>query len=177
MIVDGTATFTVKDMRQNEKDISEANKEIESAKADIEAAEAKISDLYSFADSVEIQRDLLAGVDLSKTTDVTDIGASDKVTLAHPYTDYDYLEFVGYDGDRWLCIDRIEVSKIKRLFAEALGTKEKEWIKYIYLKNTSDYIIVWDVNNCTDTIWEHVKANGRTLTSIYGVKTKNGRKT
>ena len=54
MIVDGTATFTVKDMRQNEKDISEANKEIESAKADIEAAEAKISDLYSFADSVEI---------------------------------------------------------------------------------------------------------------------------
>ena len=99
-------------------------RKISSAKADIEAAEAKISDLYSFADSVEIQRDLLAGVDLSKTTDVTDIGASDKVTLAHPYTDYDYLEFVGYDGDRWLCIDRIEVSKIKRLFAEALGKRE-----------------------------------------------------
>ena len=177
VVVDGTVEFTVKDMRQNEKDISEVNKEIKSAKTDIASAEEKIEDLYSFADSVEIQRDLLAGVDLSKTTDVTDIGASNKVTLAHPYTDYDYLEFVGYDSDRWLFIDRIEVSKIKRLFEEALGTKEKGWIKYIFLKNDSQYIIVWDVNNCTDTMWEHVKANGKTLVSIYGVKTKNGRKT
>ena len=78
MVRDGAAGFVVKDMRQNEKDISEANKEIESAKADIEAAEAKISDLYSFADSVEIQRDLLAGVEPTMTiwnlSDTTVIG-------------------------------------------------------------------------------------------------------
>lgn len=160
------------DIKQNASDIKQNASDIKSLQERMGNAEESIIDLYGFANGEVVQRDLLAGVDLSQTTSVTDIGASNEVTFAHPYTDYDYLEFVGYDGDRWLCVDQIEVQKIKRLFEIAQTTKEKNWITYIYLKNESAYLIVWNVQNCTNTKWEHLKYNGRTLASIYGVVIK-----
>lgn len=162
------------DIKQNASDIELLKERMKDAEESLAEAEASISDLYGFANGEVVQRDLLAGVDLSKTTSVTDIGASNEVTFTHPYTEYDYLEFVGYDGDRWLCDDWVSVAKVKRLFEIAKTTKEKEWFTYIYLKNTSDYLIVWEAQNCTETKWDHLKANGRTLASIYGVRVKKG---
>lgn len=162
------------DIKQNASDIKSLQERMGNAEENLAGAEESIIDLYGFANGEVVQRDLLAGVDLSQTTSVTDIGASNEVTLNHPYTDYDYLEFVGYDGDRWLCVDQIEVPKIKRLFEIAQTTKEKNWITYIYLKHESAYLVVWNVQNCTNTKWEHLKYNGRTLASIYGVVIKKG---
>lgn len=171
-VADGTVSWIVRDLRKDGTDIEDLYKRVEENDESISKINENIDDLYSFANGNIVKRDLLAGVDLSKTTSVTDLGASNAVTFSHPYTNYDYLEFVGYDGDRWLCVEIIPVQKIKRMFEIASTTMKENWIQYIYLTNVNAYLLVWNAQNCTDTKWEHLKANGRTLAAIYGVNTK-----
>lgn len=178
MINDGSSAWkvcTVTNKEETDEDISNVNTSINNINNKITVINSNIDDLYKYANQDVVQRDLLAGTDLTKTTNVEDLGAGGAIRLKYPYTDYDYLEWVTVDGDRWLQLITTNKEFLNRIFEICKTTKTANWITTVYIASQFGYITVNSANTATTTYFPVVYTKDLTLISIYGVKLKKGK--